>query len=135
MPSKEEISALVDDLIATVGGRKLFEGSFAVGRNRPDIAKQVELLIQAKKNLDIQHDFKIGDVVVWKDGLQNLKPNGPFIIIEILDDPEALGDIEILEYFKEKYNAIGLFIDSDGDAVRSPLNLSRIEPYKAETES
>jgi hypothetical protein len=135
MPSREDISALVDDLISKVGGQKVFEGSFDLRRSKPDIATQVECLIKAKKNLDIHHDFKIGDVVVWKDLLQNLKPYGPFIIIEILDEPVRCEDNEFFAYFNEKYNAIALFIDSQGDAVRSPLNLSRMEPYKAETES
>lgn len=132
---REEIEAMVDDLLSKVGGRKIFEGSFAIGRGDLDTEKKVELLIQAKKNLEIQHEFKIGDVVVWKDGLQNLKPSGPFIIIELLDEPVRCDDSDFLAYFNEKYNGIGLFIDSQGDAVRSPLNLSRLEPYVAETEN
>jgi hypothetical protein len=86
-----------------------------------------------KKLLDI-HEFKVGDLVKWKEGLKNKKRphlNQPAIVIELLGEPlrERQGEEAGSPYYREPLDIIlGLF-DDDHEFMMFYYDKRRFEPY------
>lgn len=51
-----------------------------------------ELKELAARLLEPSEDFKPGDLVEWKPGLKHKKPDGPFVVLELLEG--GLRDME-----------------------------------------
>lgn len=67
----------------------------------------IEKLKELQKSMAVKHEFRVGDVVKWKDGLQNKRCEGPFVVLEILgsavfDGKESSGS----PYFKEPLDTV-----------------------------
>lgn len=98
--------------------------------------KKIEKLRKAHSDLQITYPFQVGDIIIWKKGLQYLKHNGPFIIVEILKDTIIFDDAKSsLSLYFQEFDAIALHIDESGDAMRIPISLNRFQPYVDETEN
>lgn len=80
-----------------------------------------------------QEPFRSGDLLVWKEGLQNKKMppyNVPVIVIEqiptpIFDTEKSSGSA----YFREPLNLVAGFIDDDGDFVIFHFDAKRFKKY------
>ena len=91
-----------------------------------------EKLQDAFERFNVQNQFKLGDIVQWKKGLKNAKFTGPFVVIDILEQPvlDEDEDGSRSQYFREQLDCILGFIDSDGDLVAHHYDSRRFEPYK-----
>lgn len=47
----------------------------------------VKDLKTALETYNTKHNFHVGQIVEWKPNMKNKRPEGPFIIVEILDLP------------------------------------------------
>jgi hypothetical protein len=122
--SNESLKSAVENLIVNLAGK-----------SKPDLSKAegASILTDAFSRLQVKHNFKVGDLVQWKAGLRNLKPYGPFVIDEIL--PERLVyPVDSGPYSGEIYSAYALFIANDGDVMRLPIGLERLEPFTPDAE-
>lgn len=76
-------------------------------------------LIRVHQKLLEHHEFKVGDLVKWKDGLKNKKrpySNQPAIVVQLLEKPliNRLGEEAGSPYYREPLDIIlGLFDDED----------------------
>ena len=75
--------------------------------------------------------FTPGDIIEWKPGMRNRKSVGPFIVVEMLDQP-VTGDHESgTSLFREPMDIIVGRHDPDGDFVCFHMDSRRFQPYKA----
>jgi|SRR5688572_26228895 len=96
--------------------------------------QKVKLLGEMISKLKITHPFKVGDPVQWKPGFRNITIKGPFVIQEIFEQPIIIDDVDKMSpRYLDVIHAAVLFIDSEGDVMRVPVNLERLEPYTAVT--
>lgn len=94
--------------------------------------KKIEQLRAASEALQVKHEFAVGDLVTWKEGLRNMSFRGPFLILELLAEPIVDRELTHITSYAESMDTLILFIDKDGDACRALVSRARIEPYKAE---
>ena len=88
----------------------------------------MQTLKQAFETFNQKNTFKPGDIVEWKPGMKHKRSEGPFIVIEALDEPivDAVGDPG-LAYFREPLDLIiGTFFD--GDFVTFHYDSRRMQP-------
>ena len=106
-------------------------------RNRKieNVPAHIEKLRDAKDAFYKTYDFKVGDLVVWKEGLKNkVRPalNEPAIVIAVLEVPlkDQNKQDSGTPYFNEPLDlALGL-IDDDGDFIIFYYDQRRFEPYQ-----
>ncbi len=117
--TKEQLKTALDNFLTRLAEK-----------SAPDISKAqiVKTLTDAYSRLQIKHDFKVGDLVQWKEELRNLKPEGPFIITTLLPEPLMFGE-DSGAATGETYSAYALFVNSEGDVMRLPIGLDRLEPF------
>ncbi|WP_137279256.1 hypothetical protein [Pseudomonas rhizoryzae] len=75
---------------------------------------------------EAQEPFKVGDKVVWKDGLKHKRSEGPFIITEVL--PKTIfaeGVSAGSPYFREPMTVKAAFFDNDEDLVECHFDARR----------
>lgn len=82
-----------------------------------DIEKHISILKDSVEKYNQVNTFKIGDIVVWKEGLKNKKRpqyDEPSIVIEILDMPITDNEAPIASpYYSEKLDIkLGLLGDN-----------------------
>jgi hypothetical protein len=76
-------------------------------------------LIRVHQKLLEPHEFKVGDLVKWKEGLKNKKrpySNQPAIVVQLLEKPliNRFGEEAGSPYYREPLDIIlGLFDDDD----------------------
>ncbi|WP_069471654.1 hypothetical protein [Candidatus Marithrix sp. Canyon 246] len=98
--------------------------------NRNDSQK----LIEVYQKLLEHHEFKVGDLVKWKQGLTNkILPeiNQPAIVIKLLKEPliDRLDEEAGSRYYREPLDIIlGLFDDKD-EFLMFYYDKRRFEPY------
>ena len=82
----------------------------------------------ALETYNTKHNFHVGQIVKWKTNMRNKRPEGPFIIVEILDppiiDPEQDSG---LPYFRELLTVKLGRLDS-GCFVVQHYDLNRFQP-------
>lgn len=106
-------------------------------RNRKieNISAHIKQLCDAKDVFYKAYDFRVGDLVMWKDGLKNkVRPalNEPAIVMAVLEEPlkDQNKQDSGTSYFNEPLDlALGL-IDDDGDFIIFYYDQRRFEPYK-----
>ena len=88
----------------------------------------MQTLKQAFETFNQKNTFKPGDIVEWKPGMKHKRSEGPFIVIEALDEPivDAVGDPGSA-YFREPLDLIlGTFLN--GDFVTFYYDSRRMQP-------
>ena len=88
----------------------------------------MQTLKQAFETFNQKNTFKPGDIVEWKPGMKHKRSDGPFIVIEALDEPivDAVGDPGSA-YFREPLDLIlGTFLN--GDFVTFYYDSRRMQP-------
>lgn len=95
----------------------------------PNIALKLEA---AFENFQADHDFRAGQLVQWKRGFKHKKSAGPFVVIDVLDEPifdneESAGS----PYFREPLDIVLGYIDNDADFVTFYYDHRRFESFEA----
>ena len=88
----------------------------------------MQTLKQALETFNQKNTFKPGDIVEWKPGMKHKRSDGPFVVVEVLDEPvvDAIGDPG-LAYFREPLDLVlGSFIG--GDFVTFHYDSRRMQP-------
>ncbi|EDN68608.1 hypothetical protein BGP_2956 [Beggiatoa sp. PS] len=105
-----------------------------VGRKKSYDASYTQNLSTIHKKLLESHEFKVGDLVKWKEGLKNKKrpySDQPAIVIQLLEQPliERQGEEAGSPYYREPLDIIlGLF-DDDDEFLIFYYDKRRFEPY------
>lgn len=74
------------------------------------------LIKLAASLMEPKQEFKIGDVVTWKEGLSNKRADGPFVVTAVLDQPVLDGtENPGSPYFREPLDIRVALIERDGD--------------------
>lgn len=88
----------------------------------------MQTLKQAFETFNQKSTFKPGDIVEWKPGMKHKRSEGPFIVVEVLD--ESIVDAENgpgSAYFREPLDLVlGSFIN--GDFVIFYYDSRRMQP-------
>jgi len=97
-------------------------------------AKKLDSLREAFTSFHLEHTFKAGDIVKWKNGMKNrLKPaySEPAIVIEFDSGEPALLNEKGSEtpYFREPLDLQLGLIDEDGDFVVYYFDSRRFQPW------
>lgn len=78
-----------------------------------------------------KHTFAVGDVVEWKPGMANRKPNGPFVVVKVLQVPVTDAETSSgSQYFNEPLNVVLGHIDSDDRFLVYHYDSRRFQPVK-----
>ena len=88
----------------------------------------MQALKQAFENFNQKNTFKPGDIVKWKPGMKNKRSDGPFVVVEVLDEPivDAVAEAGSA-YFREPLDIVlGRFIS--GDFVIFHYDSRRMQP-------
>jgi len=95
---------------------------------------QDDKLIKYFKIFNVNHSFKEGELVRWKQGMKNrIKPryDEPMVVLEVLDKPVISESKESgSTYFREPLDIVLGRIDDDGDFVSFYYDSRRFEPFK-----
>ena len=88
----------------------------------------MQTLKQALETFNQKNTFKPGDIVDWKPGMKHKRSDGPFVVIEVLDEPVVGAVAEAgSAYFREPLDLIlGTFIN--GDFVIFHYDSRRMQP-------
>ena len=88
----------------------------------------MQTLKQAFEALNQKNTFKPGDIVEWKPGMKHKRSEGPFIVVEVLDEPivDAIAEAGSA-YFREPLDLVlGSFFG--GDFVLFHYDSRRMQP-------
>ena len=105
--SSSKVEKALELLLNEVGIKKSYDASYT------------QNLRTIHKKLLESHEFKVGDLVKWKEGLKNKKrpySDQPAIVIQLLEQPliERQGEESGSPYYREPLDIIlGLFDDDD----------------------
>jgi hypothetical protein len=98
-----------------------------------DNPQKIEILKELRNSYEKKYDFKVGDIIRWKNKLKNRKLpeyEEPIIILEILDEPiyntkEQVGST----YFNEKID-IKIGVIKDNSLLTFYLESARFELFE-----
>lgn len=91
--------------------------------------EKIEKLKAAHSLYAEKNEFSAGQLVTWKDGMQNKKSDGPFVVVEticppVIDQEERSGS----QYYREKLDIVLGVFDRDGDFVLYHFDSARMRP-------
>ena len=89
----------------------------------------MQTLKQALETFNQKNTFKPGDIVEWKPGMKHKRSDGPFVVVEVLDEPivDTAENGAGTPYFREPLDLIvGTFIN--GDFVTFYYDSRRLQP-------
>ena len=88
----------------------------------------MQTLKQAFETFNQKNTFKPGDIVEWKPGMKHKRSEGPFIVVEVLDEPIIDTNAEVgSAHFREPLDLVlGSFIG--GDFVTFYYDSRRMQP-------
>jgi hypothetical protein len=94
-----------------------------------------DLLRKIHARLLEKHNFKVGDVVRWKEGLKNRRMPAygqAAIVLEVLDKPlvdekETAGSA----YFREPLDVLLSFTDGDNNMISFHFDSRKFEPFES----
>ena len=88
----------------------------------------MQTLKQAFETFNQKNTFKPGDIVEWKPGMKHKRSEGPFIVVEVLDEPVVDAVAEAgYAYFREHLDLkLGVFLN--GDFVVFHYDSRRMQP-------
>lgn len=78
------------------------------------------------------HTFQVGDVVQWKKDMKHKRSEGPFVVMELIDQPllDRVTEDAGTPYYREPLDVIlGTFNDMDGTFICFHMNSRRFEPF------
>lgn len=87
-------------------------------------------LMEAYAKFNEKHEFYPGQIVEWKRGMAHKRPDGPFVVLEVLAEPvlDPRQDAG-LTYFREPLDIVlGHFDDDDGAFVQYYYDSRRFQP-------
>ena len=90
----------------------------------------IKKLQKAHELFTKKHEFRVGDIVEWKPGMENRVSKGPFVVVEIL--PEIVMNTEEsagITYFREPLDIVLGQIDEEGDFIFFHYDSRRIQPF------
>ena len=85
-------------------------------------------LKHALETFNQKNTFKPGDIVEWKPGMKHKRSDGPFVVVEVLDEPiiDAIAEAGSA-YFREPLDLVlGSFLN--GDFVVFHYDSRRMQP-------
>jgi hypothetical protein len=95
--------------------------------------EHLDRLKQACENFLIKENFKVGQIVKWKENLKNRRfprRNQPAIVVQVLDEPVVSTDDESgSPYFLEKLDIVLGVMDKDDNFITFYYDSSRFESY------
>ncbi len=89
-------------------------------------------LLEAFELYNQKNQFKPGDLVEWKPGMRHKKSTGPYVVMEVLEEPIMdQGELNAgSPYFRERLDIkLGTF-DHDGDFVVFHHDSTRMQHIK-----
>lgn len=97
------------------------------------LSKEARELKAACASLNSPNDFKVGDLITWKEGMRNRKfpvDGDPCVVTAVLPEIVFGGDEETGSmYYREPFNIkIGTF-DRDGDFIEHHVDGRRFTHY------
>jgi hypothetical protein len=93
------------------------------------------ILVRRLEMFRIEHQFNVGQVVRWKEGLRNKRlprVGEPAIVVEVLEAPIRADSDAGSAYFCEPLDIVLGVLDPDGDFVTFYFDKRRFEPYREE---
>lgn len=88
-----------------------------------------EALTNAFALFNKKHEFNVGQIVEWKEGMQNKFVDSPFIVVEVLKEPIFDStEYPSSAYFKEPLDIILFGIDQDGEFCQCHDDSRRFQP-------
>lgn len=97
---------------------------------------------ELRKQYDIftqRHDFEVGQLVCWKEGLKHKKrprQGEPAVVIGVLEEPIlAPTDEPGSPYFREPLDLVLGVLDEDGDFMTFHYDSRRFEPFQDDLSS
>ena len=88
----------------------------------------MQTLKQALETFNQKNTFNPGDIVEWKPGMKHKRSDGPFVVVEVLDEPiiDAIAEAGSA-YFREPLDLVlGSFFG--GDFVLFHYDSRRMQP-------
>ena len=88
----------------------------------------MQTLKQAFETFNQKNTFKPGDIVEWKPGMRHKRTEGPFVVVEVLDEPVVDAVAEAgSPYFREPLDLVlGSFFN--GDLIVFHYDSRRMQP-------
>jgi len=91
--------------------------------------QDAEQLKKCLETLRTRHDLKVGDIVDWKANMKNKRSDGPFIVVEVLEEPVRNSESdECTLYFREPLDIVLGMQDSDGYFICFHYDSRRFQP-------
>ena len=139
-PLDDFLKSLSEDQREELARRALHE--LARKQLRPiysDASKTIEVLRERREALKDKIEFKPGDIVCWKSGLQNrLRPadGEPAIVVDVLPEPryDEQKNAGSSNYFEPLDLVLGL-LDEDKDFMIFHFDSRRFEHFVSESRS
>jgi len=103
-------------------------------KNTLTVKEKIARLKECKELLEVEYNFKKGDIVKWKPNLQNRglpEYDEPVIVLDLLDSPlydEEEGPSST--YFKEPLDIVLGYIAEDGELISFYFDKRRFQPFK-----
>lgn len=112
----------------THGRHRSIDGYGIGGRDPFDVEQDVNALAASFSILNEKHTFTPGDIVEWKEGMNNKRSKGLFVVVEVLNEPIVLNQKEGTPVFREPLDIIVGQHDADGDFDLWHLDSRRLRP-------
>ena len=129
--SEIDVSVKIDDMFSLLN--KIIENNRHTGTEG-----RIARLKTYLKSLLEYDDFKVGDIVVWRNGLRNRNyPDYgvPAIVVEVLSTPLTDESVDAgSQYFREPLNIRLGIINEDGNFITYVYDSRRFELYKSTEE-
>ena len=91
--------------------------------------EKIEKLKAAQAIYAEKNEFSPGQIVTWKDGMQNKKSDGPFVVIKTLDRPEIdQEECPGSPYYRENLDILLGTFGRDGDFRCFHYDSARMRP-------
>lgn len=76
-----------------------------------------------------KHTFEPGQVIEWKPGMKHKLADGPFVVMEVLQEPIIDSDLNAgSAYYREPLDMILGFYTDAGDFLICHYDLRRMQP-------
>ena len=122
--SKELLKSLIHDALSDNDSEKV----------NLTTKEKLARLKECRDSLNIQYNFKSGDIIKWKKNLKNRvlpEYDEPVIVLEVLENPiYDNGEETASTYFKEPLDMIVGYIADEGELISFYYDSRRFQPFK-----
>lgn len=99
-----------------------------------NLEEYTKLLLETLTSYNKSYEFKVGELVVWKEGLKNKrvpKYGRPAVVLEIFEKPIIDEDAPLASrYYREKLDIKLAFLDSENELVTFHYDSCRFKPFE-----